>query len=151
MDDIQNNRNVWVSGIIMVRRIIDLGDSSHILLIPSMGKDLRDLSDDYKKNISPLHDYTFKHGVTMLVYSAVGKGFGNHKLPMKEIISKTNAVKEIKKLRENILYSSIKVEIQIKDVKTMLIQYKRTYEIQNTSSKPIKHGILNFCQSLLIR
>lgn len=139
VDDIQNNKNIWGPGIIMARRIMDLGDASHILLSSSMAKDLTDLSDYYKKIINPLHDYNFKHGVTMLVYSVFGKDFGNRKLPLKGIVSKSNIAKEIKRLRKSALYTSVRVEIQIKDVKTMLVHHKRTYEIQNTSEKPIKH------------
>ena len=66
------NKNIW-PGIIIARRIMDFGNDGHILLSSRVAEDLRELSDEYKKIIKPLHDYTIKHGQRILIYSAYGR------------------------------------------------------------------------------
>jgi hypothetical protein len=75
VSDILNNKNVWGPG------IMDIGDDGHILLSARIAEDLREISDQYKKIIRPLYDYTTKHSQKLFLYSAYGKGFGNPKLP----------------------------------------------------------------------
>src|SRR3989337_780840 len=77
--DIRGQDNVWGPGIILARRVMDFGDDNHILLSPRLAEDLRELSDEYRKIIKPIHDFTIKHGQTILIYSAYGDGFGNKK------------------------------------------------------------------------
>jgi len=48
------------------------------------------------------------------------------------------------RLQKTTLYPSLNVELSIIDVKKMLVQHKRTYEVVNISNEPIKnvlHGI----------
>ena len=74
--------NVWGQGIIIARRIMDIGNDGHILLSSKI-EDLRELSDEYKKIITPLHDYTIKHGQRILIYSVYGTDFGNRNVPIR--------------------------------------------------------------------
>ena len=83
VSDILNNKNVWGPGILIARRIMDIGDDGHILLSARIAEDLREISDQYKKIIRPLYDYTTKHSQKLFLYSAYGNGFGNPKLPTK--------------------------------------------------------------------
>jgi class 3 adenylate cyclase len=80
--DIKAQDNVWGPGIILARRVMDFGDDNHILLSPRLAEDLRELSDEYRKIIKPVHDFSIKHDQTMLVYSAYGDGFGKQKTPV---------------------------------------------------------------------
>ncbi len=73
VNDIQGNQNVWGPGIILARRIMDIGYEMHILMSQKMADTLRELSDEYKIWIHPLHDFHIKHGRTILVYSVYGK------------------------------------------------------------------------------
>ena len=77
VNDLLGHRNTWGPGIIYARRVMDFGDDGHILLSPSLAEDLRSLSDEYRDVIKPVHDVVLKHGMTMLLYSAYGEGFGN--------------------------------------------------------------------------
>lgn len=79
--DILNKNNIWGPGIIVARRVMDIGNDGHILLSSRIAEDLRELSDEYKKIIKPLHDYSIKHGLNLLIYSAYGTGFGNSIAP----------------------------------------------------------------------
>ncbi|MGI0010111.1 MAG: adenylate/guanylate cyclase domain-containing protein, partial [Nitrosopumilaceae archaeon] len=144
VNDILNNKNVWGPGIILARRVMDFGDDWHILLSPRMAEDLRELSDEYRQIIKPVHDFTIKHGQTMLIYSAHGKGFGNPKHPTKGAALRSKIGEEIVKRQKTTLYPFIEVYLTIKDPKTMLVHYKRTYQVKNISGEPIYtviHGI----------
>jgi len=144
VNDIKNNKNIWGPGIILARRVMDFGDEGHILLSPRMAEDLRELSDEYKMIIKPVHDFTIKHNQTILIYSAYGKGFGNTKSPTKGAALRSKMGEEIIKRQKTTLYPFIEVFLTIKDPKAMLVHHKRTYEIKNISDEPIYtvlHGI----------
>jgi Adenylate and Guanylate cyclase catalytic domain len=144
VNDILNNRNIWGPGIIIARRIMDIGEDGHILMSARTAEDLRQLSYEYKKIIKPLHDYTTKHGQSLLVYSVYGTGFGNPHPPAHGAVQKSKMGREIAKLKKTTIYPDIRVDVSIIDAKKMLVHYKRRYEIENISEKPIHkvlHGI----------
>ncbi|NIU88021.1 MAG: hypothetical protein GWN56_12315 [Nitrosopumilaceae archaeon] len=139
VNDIQGNKNVWGPGIILARRVMDFGDDGHILLTPRLANDLRELSDEYKQVIKPVHDFTIKHGQTLLIYSAYGDGFGNPEHPSKGEAQRSRMGDEIIKLQKTTLYPLIDVHLSIKDPNTMLTHHKRYYEVANISDEPIYH------------
>ncbi len=142
--DLHGNENIWGPGIILARRVMDFGDDDHILVSPSLAEDLRELSDEYHAIIKPVHDFVLKHGRTMLIYSAYGDGFGNPKNPTRGASMRSKYGEDVVNLQKTTLYTSIEVDLTIKDPATMLVEHKRTYEVVNTSKEPIKnvlHGI----------
>jgi hypothetical protein len=156
VSDILNNKNVWGPGIIIARRIMDIGDDGHILLSARTAEDLREISDQYKQIIRPLYDYTTKHSQKLFLYSAYGKGFGNPKLPTKRSHQMSSSavvstrIDEIKNVGRPVvstnapIYPSLEVHVSIGNSNTWLVHYKRLYEIQNISNEPIYeviHGI----------
>jgi len=84
VDDVLNNKNIWGPGIILARRIMDIGDDGHILLSVRISEDLREISDYYKQILRPVQKYTIKHGQTISLYSAYDKGFGNPRSPVRK-------------------------------------------------------------------
>jgi len=143
-EDIQEKKNIWGPGIILAKRIMDLGGDGHILLGQSLAENLIELSDEYRKIIKPVHDYTVKHGVPMLIYSAYGKNFGNPTPPTKSQYQQSRMQSEIKRLQNTTMYSQIKVGLTLENLDSMLISYTRQYTIENISEEPIKsilHGI----------
>ena len=144
VNDLFGNKNTWGPGIIYARRVMDFGDDGHILLSPSLAEDLRSISDEYREIIKPVHDVVLKHGTTMLLYSAYGKGFGNKNHPEKGASIRSKYGEEILRLQKTTLYPSIDLEITVLDPEKMLVHHKRTYEVVNISNEPIKtvlHGI----------
>jgi hypothetical protein len=139
VNDVLGNKNIWGPGIIMARRVMDLGNDGHILLSTKTAEELLELSDDYKRIIKPVHDYQIKHGQSILIYSAYGKGFGNQKAPSKDSYERSEMGKEVMRLKKTALYPAIELGMHIKDAKSMLVRYKRTYQIENISSEPIYH------------
>jgi hypothetical protein len=144
VNDVLENKNVWGQGIIIARRIMDIGNDGHILLSSRVAEDLRELSDEYKKIITPLHDYTIKHGQRILIYSVYGTDFGNPNVPIRNSQQRSKMKKEVIKLRRTTIYPYLEVNVTIKDHNTMLLKYKRLYEIENISDQSIHqvlHGI----------
>jgi len=151
--DILGNNNVWGPGIIVARRIMDIGDDGHILLSRRIAEDLREISDEFKSIIKPLYDYTTKHSQKLFLYSAYGRGFGNARLPIKgsnqlssAVVGRSNRSTNSKLMLSSsgTIYPSLEVNISIRNLKTMLVHYRRLYEIRNLSDEPIYevvHGI----------
>lgn len=137
--DIRGQDNVWGPGIILARRVMDFGDDNHILMSPRLAEDLRELSDEYRKIIKPVHDFTIKHGQTILVYSAYGDGFGNAKHPSKGEATRSKYGEELLKMQKTTTYPSVQVDLTVLDPKSMLVQHKRRYEVANISDEPIYH------------
>ena len=83
VSDINNNQNIWGPGIILARRVMDLGDSGHILIADILAEQLIALKDEYRVMIKPVGNYQIKHGQIIKMYSAYSQGFGNADLPAK--------------------------------------------------------------------
>jgi KaiC/GvpD/RAD55 family RecA-like ATPase len=81
--DIRDNQNVWGPGIILARRVMDIGDNNHILLDDRLAEELIALKDEYRLAIRPIVDYKIKHGQTIKLYTAFSKEFGSPKPPTK--------------------------------------------------------------------
>jgi archaellum biogenesis ATPase FlaH len=81
--DISNRLNVWGPGIIMARRVMDLGDSWHILITENFAMQLMPLYEEYRNNIKLIGSYEIKHGEKINVYSAYSNEYGNPELPEK--------------------------------------------------------------------
>ncbi len=83
VNDINNNQNVWGPGIILARRVMDIGDNFHILLADRLAEELIALKDEYRTTIKYVVDYQVKHGQRIKLYSAFSKEFGNPQQPAK--------------------------------------------------------------------
>ena len=84
VSDVNNNQNVWGPGIILARRVMDLGDDGHILLADNIAETLSNLKDDYKRVIKLISgSQKIKHGQSLRLYSAHSDDFGNPATPSK--------------------------------------------------------------------
>ena len=83
VSDINGNQNVWGPGIIIARRVMDLGDNMHILLADPLASQLIALKDEYRMVVNPISNYEIKHGQTITLYSAYSNEFGNSTMPAK--------------------------------------------------------------------
>ena len=129
--DMKGNDNIWGPGIIIARRIMDLGGADHILLSDDVARMLLPLSRRYGLWLHELGPHVFKHNLEKTVFSAYsnsGKAvFGNEKWPEK-----------MEPKSPILLYPAIKVNITIKDSSTMLVHYERINEIQNGTEEPVR-------------
>lgn len=86
VSDIMDKQNVWGPGIILARRVMDLGDSGHILLGEKMAEELMSLNEEYRQVIKLVSaNYQIKHGQRIKVYSAHSKDFGNPAAPSRVV------------------------------------------------------------------
>jgi class 3 adenylate cyclase len=90
VSDINNNQNIWGPGIILARRVMDLGDSGHILIADILAEQLIALKDEYRAMINPVGNYQIKHGQTIKMYSAYSQEFGNPDPPAKFQVESVN-------------------------------------------------------------
>ena len=82
VSDLNNNQNVWGPGIIMARRVMDIGDDRHILIADNLAEALINLKDEYRAVIRLVsHEFRIKHGQAIKVYSASSHDFGNPAMP----------------------------------------------------------------------
>jgi len=129
--DMRGNDNIWGPGIIIARRIMDLGGADHILLSDDVARMLLPLSRRYREWLHELGPHVFKHNLEKTVFSAYsnsGKAvFGNEKWPEK-----------MEPRSPVLLYPAIQVNITIKDSTTMLVHYERINEIQNGTEEPVR-------------
>ncbi len=123
--------NIWGPGIIIARRIMDLGDPDHILLSSHVARMLQPLAREYREYLHELGPHTFKHNQEMSVYSAYSNAgkriFGNSSWPEK-----------MDPRTPILLYPYIEVNIAIVNPKTNLVHYRRVNEIQNGTEEAVR-------------
>jgi class 3 adenylate cyclase/archaellum biogenesis ATPase FlaH len=83
VNDVRNNQNVWGPGIILARRVMDIGDNGHILIERNLAEYMRNIDDEYKEYIHLVGDYSIKHGQIITLYTAYSKEFGSSEPPEK--------------------------------------------------------------------
>lgn len=84
VNDIKNNQNYWGPGIILARRVMDIGNDWHILISGNLAETLIALKEEYKKTIKPIGNYRIKHGQEIRLYSLYSNEFGNSELPVRK-------------------------------------------------------------------
>ncbi|MEW6043656.1 MAG: hypothetical protein AB1608_05290 [Thermoproteota archaeon] len=127
----------WGPGIILARRVMDLGDENHILMTSEMAEAFFQLSEDYKKIIHPVHNYRIKHDQTLLVYSVHGENFGNPKRPIKGLEVEEKITKLTQETIKKISYDHMEINLFLEDPQANLLKCKKTFYFENISDEPI--------------
>ncbi len=83
VNDLNDNQNLWGPGIILARRVMDLGDDGHILLEGELINTLLIIDDKYRDIIHYIGDYKIKHNQIIKVYSLYNDKIGNSTRPLK--------------------------------------------------------------------
>jgi len=137
VEDVYGNLNIWGPGTILARRVMDLGDASHILMTSNMAEALLELSNEYTKIIHPLHDYKIKYAQTLLIYSIYGPNFGNPNRPSKGLVVEDKLMKETISMKKTISYKNVEFNLTLKDPKTNLVKHRRIFHFVNKSDEPL--------------
>lgn len=82
VEDINANRNVAGGGINVAQRVMDCGDSGHILVSGAMA-DLLSHVSDWPKMLHDLGEAEVKHGIRIRIYNLYAEELGNPSLPRK--------------------------------------------------------------------
>ena len=133
--DVTGKDNVWGAGIIMARRVMDLGGENQIFASARISEDISKLSPEYKSIMHPIGDYSIKHGEHLYIYNIYGDGFGNKIAPKKSKVAKSNLEKDIKTIN-NFRFNEIQVGLEVLDTKSMLTRHKWSWNIVNISKEP---------------
>ena len=142
MEDISGTQNVWGPGIIMARRVMDLGDAGHILLTSEMAEDVIEINEEYANTIFPLHDYEIKHGQTILLYSMFSETIGNPKRPKKGFIEESKFRQTLHEMKNDVRHTKVKLRYVLEDFKTNSIHHERNYQIINKIDEPM-YSLIN--------
>jgi class 3 adenylate cyclase len=134
--DLNGHDNVWGSGIIMARRVMDIAGSMNILVSSKLAQDIRDLRPEYRGLLHPVGDYSIKHRQKVLIYNAFDETVGNRKAPPHPL-QKSKADDEIRKISERFLFSKIMLELEVLDEITMMTHHMLEWSLQNISNDTI--------------
>jgi len=88
--DINTNRNVAGGGINIAQRVMDCGDSGHILVSKAVADVLSQLSD-WSGSLHDLGEAEVKHGTKVHITNLFSKDIGNPELPVKMAAKKSTA------------------------------------------------------------
>ena len=129
--DASDKESFWGAGIIMAKRVMDLGGSMQILLSQRAAIDISNLSQEFSKTIHRVGNYLTKHQEPLIVYNAFGKNWGSKKPPVAEPKSDSFINDQF-----YIPYVSIRLDIQ--NPKTMLTHHTWVWDEVNVTDKPIE-------------
>lgn len=140
-EGIHANVSMWGPGVIIARRVMDLGESGHILMSSDMAERLTEISDYYKKIIHPIHDYTIKHQEVILIHSVYGENFGNPNQPKMETGKRIDQSSKIFELRKSISFKYLEFNLSLRDPETNSLKIERHYYVENHFVEPIYEAI----------
>ncbi|HSB57202.1 MAG TPA: adenylate/guanylate cyclase domain-containing protein [Nitrosopumilaceae archaeon] len=125
MKDLNGNYTVWGPGIIMARRVMDLGEKMHILTSEGVAKVLGRLTPEYRTIMHPIGKYPVKwEGETELFNIYEKRKFGNVNPPAKPTI--------VPKYFE---FDKVELILDIKNAKTMMTHHTQIWNLINVSKE----------------
>ena len=127
MKDLTGNNTVWGPGIIMARRVMDLGDKMHILTSEAIGKVLGRLNPFYKSIMHPIGKYPVKWEGELEISNIYEDGkFGNKTPPTKppEIAPK------------NFRFERVELILDVRNPKSMMTHHTMIWDLVNVSNTP---------------
>lgn len=136
--DLNGNENVWGPGIIMARRVMDLADKMNILASSKFANDVKMLRPEYRQILHPIGDYQIKHGDKILIYNVYTEEIGNKKSPSADKKQKSKAAEEVQKTSSRFLFNYIGIELEVRDIKTMMTHHTMTWSPVNISAEPVE-------------
>ena len=127
--DINGMDNVCGSGIIIARRVMDFGDTGHILASNVIAENLIKLKPEYANMIKHEQTYLAKHQEPMDLYNVFDE---------QEQIGNKERPKGLPSKYPNIEMLQVKRVIEIIDINRMLVRHKQTTVFKNVSEQVIE-------------
>lgn len=127
MKDLNGNNTVWGPGIIMARRVMDLGEKMHILTSEGIAKELGRLSPEYKSIMHPIGKYPVKWEGQLELCNIYEEGkFGNRNPPTKPPDAP----------HKNFRFERVELILDVKNPKTMMTHHTQVWDLVNVSNEP---------------
>jgi len=136
LKDLNGQDNVWGPGIIMARRVMDLGGPMQVFASARIANDIRKLSPEYKEIMHPIGDYAIKHGEQLLIYNIYGEGFGNKNFPRRGKVQKSKAAEQDLKNVNTFLFRNVEVKLDVTEPKTMMTHHTWLWNVVNITKEP---------------
>ena len=125
MDDLNGNKTVWGPGIIMARRVMDLGEEMHILTSEKIAKELTRISPETKSIIHHIGGYPVKWEGELGLYNIYEEGkFGNRNAPAKPTV--------VPKYFE---FEKVELILDVRNPKTMMTHHTQNWILINVSNE----------------
>ena len=127
MKDLNGNNTAWGPGIIMTRRVMDLGEKMHILTSERVSSQLSRLSPENKSIMHSIGSYPVKWEGHLEMCNIYEEGkFGNKTPPSKppDVPSK------------NFRFERVELILDVKNPKTMMTHHTQVWELENVSNEP---------------
>ena len=140
--DFEGTLSMWGPGAILAKRVMDLGESDHILISAEMVDSIKEITNEYDQFLHPVQDFTIKHQEKVLLYSLYGENFGNSQIPDLEMGKRKYPSNELYQLRKNVSFSKVEFNLKLKNHKENLLKIKRKYNLVNNSEAPV-YKIIN--------
>jgi len=138
LTDVNGQRTAWGQGLIMAKRIMDLGSEMHMLASDTFVNSLQRLRPKYQHLMHMAGYYEVKHGEKALVYNIYNEEFGN-KMPIKRKQAlESNEDLDAVITTNRFLFSSIEILLEIKDIETMLTHHTMIWDLINITKRPIE-------------
>ncbi|KAF6242583.1 hypothetical protein C6988_07875 [Nitrosopumilus sp. b1] len=126
----------WGPGLIRAKRVMDLCGPNQIFASSIIAKDLQRLSEENLATMTPVGDFTSKHGEQLLIYNVYGKEFGKKTVSLKNKSKKESEDPFSRKL--NFEFNSIEVRLEVTEPKTMMTHHTWIWNVRNISSLPLE-------------
>ena len=114
----------WGPGIILAKRVMDIGDGGHILTSEDYAK-LRNINSKYKKLFRYCGVYPTRHE-RIPIYNIYGNRFGNKKTP--DLTEKISP-------QSRFFFNKCEIEVEVKNSRTNLTHGKWIWNVKNPSDE----------------
>lgn len=119
----------WGPGLITAKRVMDLCEPNQIFASERIAKDLKDLTEENKATLHPVGEFDIKHNEKIMIYNIYGKEFGK-----KNILKPS---KDSDDPRKNFEFISVRIQLEVTDLKSMMTHHTWIWNIKNTSKEPL--------------
>ena len=134
-DPITKRNAYWGPGVIMAKRVMDIGTENHILASKRISEDIMKLSKEYKSLFHLIGEYEIKHQEKIEIYNIYGKDFGNRIFPRKGKEMQKKETDKERRSTSNFKFKKIEINLEIKNSKSMMAHHTFVWDLVNISEK----------------
>ena len=132
-DQLTKKKAFWGPGIIMAKRVMDIGKENHILVSKRIAEDLMKLSRDYRFLFHSIGSYEIKHGETIEIYNVYGKGYGNRVFPREDKITNKKETDEDRRGTSNFKFKKVEISLEIINSESLMTHHTYLWDLVNIS------------------
>ena len=134
--DLLTKKNAfWGPGIIMTKRVMDIGNENHILVSKRIAEDLMKLTREYKSLFHSIGKYEIKHGEKIEIYNVYGKGFGNKIFPRKGKDMQKKETDKERRSTSNFRFKKVEIILEVTNPETMMTHHTFVWDLVNISKE----------------